>query len=135
MMRKNGFTMIELLAVITILGILSSIAIGGVTQYLKKAKKQDFAMLEKNMKTAIDNYFIDHSSNIPAINGSFSIKAKDLTDEGYLKGLEDPDKTGSSCNLDSSYVLVTRGGSADDFNMTLDYKVCVICSKMKSSGC
>ena len=114
--------MIELLAVITILGILSSIAIGGVTQYFKKAKKQDFAMLEKNMKTAIDNYFIDHSSSIPAIGGNFSIKAKDLTDEGYLKGLEDPDKTGSSCDLNTSYVLVTRGGSETDFNMTLNIK-------------
>ncbi len=133
--QKNGFTMIELLAVITIIGILSSIAVGGVSQYLRKARKEDFAILEKNMKTAVDNYFIDHSSSVPAIGGNIRVNAKTLTNEGYLTGLEDPNKTGASCNLEQSYVLVTRLGNANDFNMTLDYKVCVLCSKMKSSGC
>ncbi len=136
-MRKNkkGFTIVELMAVITIIGILSAVAIGGVTQYLNKAKRQDFEILEKNMKTALDNYFIDHSAEVPAIGANKKVNAQTLMAEGYLTNLEDPDKSGKNCNLTSSYVTVTRAGRADDFNMTLNYRICVICSKMRSRGC
>lgn len=82
MKNKKGFTMVELLAVITIIGILSSVAVAGVTQYLNKAKKQDFAVLEKNMKTALDNYFIEHSGDVPAIGGSKQITAQTLMNAG-----------------------------------------------------
>ena len=37
-MNKKGFTMIELLGVITILGILMVVAIPAVYQYVKKSK-------------------------------------------------------------------------------------------------
>lgn len=133
--KKNGFTMIELLAVITIIGILSSVAVSAVTQYMHKAKKQDFEMLEKNLKAEVQNYFVDHSEDIPNIGASKTITAQTLLNDGYLKNLLDPDKNGVNCNLIRSKVVVTRRGSAQDFNMTLDYKVCVVCSKMKSKGC
>ena len=125
--KKNGFTMIELLAVITIIGILSSVAVSAVTQYMHKAKKQDFEMLEKNLKAEVQNYFVDHSEDIPNIGASKTITAQTLLNDGYLKNLLDPDKNGVNCNLTSSKVVVTRRG--------LDYKVCVVCSKMKSKGC
>lgn len=135
MKNKKGFTMVELLAVITIIGILSSVAVAGVTQYLNKAKKQDFAVLEKNMKTALDNYFIEHSGDVPAIGGSKQITAQTLMNAGYLDKFDDPDKNGTNCNLASSYAKVTRAGASSDFNMTLNYKICVVCSRRKSEGC
>ena len=135
MKNKKGFTMVELLAVITIMGILSSVVTAGVIQYLNKAKKQDFAILEKNMKTALDNYFIEHSGELPAIGDSKTVDAQTLMNEGYLDSFEDPDRGGSACNLTSSYAKVTRAGSSSDFNMTLNYKICVVCSKLKSSDC
>ncbi len=133
--KEKGFTLVELLAVVTLMGVLSSVAVAAVTQYAEKAKKQDFAVLEKNMKTAINNYFIDHSSFIPAIGLSKTVTAKTLIDENYLSSMNDPDKKGNQCNLTSSKVTVTRSGEQSDFNMKLDYKICVICSKRKSTGC
>ncbi len=130
---KQGFTMVELLAVIAILGIIMGIAIPGVTQYLQKARKQEFETLEDNMKVGIDNYFIDHSSAIPAINGTATVSAQTLINEGYLDNLKDPD--GGDCDAAASKVTVTRKGDQSDFNMTLNYKICVICSRLKSSGC
>ena len=135
MKDSKGFTLVELLATITILGILSAVAVNGVTQYLQKSKKQAFETLEKNMKVGINDYFIDHSAMIPAIGASRTITARTLLDEGYITNLSDPDSKGQNCNLDTSNITVTRGGNANDFNMTFTYKVCVRCSKMQSKTC
>lgn len=132
---KNGFTLVELLAVITLLGILSAVAVSSVTQYAESARKQDFEILEKNMKTAINNYFIDHSSGIPAIGSSATVTARTLVDEGYLTSMTDPDKNASQCDLNGSKVIITRSGAQTDFNMKLNYKICVICSKRRSKDC
>lgn len=141
--NKDGFTMIELLAVITIIGILSAVAVSSVTQYQEKAKKQDFEMLEKTLKTAADNYLIDHSGEIPSLNNSKVLTASTLLNEGYLSSLKDPDKNGSTCQLTTSKVTITRKknnntskyGDEEEFNADLDYKVCIICSKRKSKTC
>lgn len=133
--RENGFTLVELLAVVILMGVLSSIAVAGVTQYAEKARKQDFSILEKNMKTAINNYFIDHSSLVPAIGSNTVVTAQTLINENYLTSMNDPDKGGSQCNLTASKVIVTRGGNQSDFNMKLNYKICVVCSKRKSTDC
>ena len=45
-MNKKGFTMIELLAAIVVMGILSVLAITGVTRLIEKSKdekKEDYA--------------------------------------------------------------------------------------------
>lgn len=143
--KESGFTMVELLAVITIMGILSSIAVAGVTQYLNKAKKQDFEILEKNMKSGIDNYLVDHISGVPSIGNSFTKTAQELVDQGYLDGLEDPDHQGVQCDLNQSKITVTRESNSElgkygeedatTFNAKLNYKICVVCSKRKSKSC
>lgn len=141
--KKNGFTMVELLAVITIIGILSAVAVSSVTQYQEKAKKQDFEMLEKTLKTAADNYLIDHSGEIPALNNSKTLTANTLLNEGYIADLKDPDKNGSNCQLTTSKVTITRRKNnniskyddQEEFNADLDYKICIICSKRKSKAC
>lgn len=133
--KNNGFTMIELLAVITILGILSAIAVGGLTQYLNNAKQKDFEILEKDFKAAANNYFLTHAGELPAIGGSTTISAEKLVAESYLDGLKDPDRNGSNCNLSTSKITIKRTGSSHDFNMSLNYKVCIICSRMRSKDC
>ena len=48
-LNKKGFTLVELLAVITILGILMSVAIGAVSWILESAKDNFYKTLEKNI--------------------------------------------------------------------------------------
>ena len=55
-MSKKGFTIIELLAVIVILGILSSIATIGVTRYRQKVTEKELINLHSTIETGFDNY-------------------------------------------------------------------------------
>lgn len=49
--QKRGFTMIELLAVLVILGIIMVIAVPSVVGYLQGARNDYYDQLEESVKT------------------------------------------------------------------------------------
>jgi general secretion pathway protein G len=74
--RQSGFTLLELLIVMTIIGILATIAIPSLIQYPIRAKE---AVLKNNLKEIRDNlekYYAD--------KGRYPSKLEDLTPR-YLK--------------------------------------------------
>ena len=51
MKQKNGFTLIEMLGVIILLGILVSVAIGSYSRYLVQSQAKAFKIEELSFKT------------------------------------------------------------------------------------
>ena len=81
-MNNKGFTFIEILAVIVLIGILSSIAIIGVSRYRENAKNKDYEALAKSSYNAMEEYMIKHPYRKKASlekleNGSFLSNRKD----------------------------------------------------------
>lgn len=134
-MNKKGFTMIELMAAITLLGIMSTLAVVSVSKYLNKSKKTVYRDYEDTLKNAATNYFLDHTGLLPEINDVSGTKvlATTLINEDYLENMKDPTNKSFNCN-NNSYVIVTRKDNVG-FNMDLEYRVCLVCSKYKSSSC
>ena len=127
-MKNKGFTMIELLAVIMILGIITTIAIVGVTSYVNGGRDQTYAEHEETLKRATQNYLMDHSEMIPSNkDDNVRIEASALKDESYVEKLEDP-RSRTDC-VGYSYIKVvkTNENTSANFNSALDYKVCLIC--------
>lgn len=133
MKNKKGFTIIELLATIAIMGVLSTLAVVSMNSVTKHAKNATYQEFEETLKDSTANYLLYNTGLIPDVGGSYKVMASKLTSEGYLDNLTDPQNKTANCN-NSSYVIVKRNSDVD-FNMDLDYKVCLVCSKYKSSSC
>ena len=85
-MNKKGFTMIELLAAIVVMGILSVLAITGVTRLIEKSKdekKEDYAQM---LKIAAQSYMEANKGELPKRSGNQTyVTAPTLKDKRYLK--------------------------------------------------
>lgn len=132
-MNKKGYTLIELLAVIAILGILMGLAYVGVSSYLRSTTKAVIDDYEKNLKTAATNYLIKNSDMVPDVNQEVVLDAQELKDKGFLEEMMDPRNKNSSC-VSGSYVKVVNKGVVS-YNRDLEYKVCLKCRSYKSDVC
>lgn len=79
--NKRGFTLIEILIVVAIIGILAAIAVPNVTRALQTAKANADAANIALLETAVNMYYIDKGT-WPATGTGFQTV---LVNEGYLK--------------------------------------------------
>ena len=112
-MNKKGFTMVELLATIIILGILMGSAIVAISWILDLNKKEYYSTLEKNVILAAKSYYADHRSALPkSIGYSRKITLKTLVEKNYLSEVLDYGK-GDCTKSSDSYVKVTKYSNQD----------------------
>lgn len=74
---EQGFTLIELIIVMTVIGILASIAIPSFVNSIKRAREAVLREDLKTMRTAIDSYTVDREQAPQSLD--------DLVQAGYLK--------------------------------------------------
>jgi type IV pilus assembly protein PilA len=58
-MKQKGFTLIELMIVVAIIGILAAVAIPAYSDYMKKAKVAESGPLTSGVKTFLATYYAD----------------------------------------------------------------------------
>jgi len=74
MKKQQGFTLIELMIVVAIIGILAAIAIPAYQDYTIRAQVSEGINLASGAKAAISEYFMD-SGNLPGSNGDAGLEA------------------------------------------------------------
>ena len=110
--NKKGFTLVELLGTIVIIGILSGLAISGVTRMINNAKKETSESQKKTIKMAAESYFQSNVKKLPKVIGSSSIvSAKELNDAKYIT-TELKNEDGDSC-MENSYVKIYKKSASE----------------------
>ena len=74
MKKQQGFTLIELMIVVAIIGILAAIAIPAYQDYTIRAQVSEGINLASGAKAAISEYFMD-SGALPASNSEAGLEA------------------------------------------------------------
>ncbi len=119
--NKKGFTMIELLAVIIIVGLLLLIAVPAINKQLNSFRVNYYSKLESSVKAAGQDYISDKKFAKPTkLLYSKVISIKDLQNGKYID--EVVDYAGEACDIDNSYVVVVKTGDKD-----YEYHTCLKC--------
>ncbi len=106
MKNNKGFTLVEILGVVTIVGILSTVTLIAYYRYVDKAKQNRYDGLAKSAYRAAQSYAIEN----PSIT---SVTLANLVDSDLLENYSDPNSDG---NCEGSIVTIN--------NDSYDVKLC-----------
>lgn len=140
-LNNKGFTLVEMLAVVVIMGILMAIMVPTVSGILKKNKEDNLEELKQSILAATKIYISDNrynikldsnkcsdtneTRNIISINEVFltnsHLPIQLLVDAGDLSdNVVQPNDRDKKLNLNTSYVVVQYNCSTKNYNYTLE---------------
>ncbi len=103
----NGFTMVELLVTIVIIGLLFTLGYFSITAILNRANDSYYASQEDMIVLAGRDYFADYRSELPKEIGETNyVTLKTLIDEGYIDPVKD--RNDNDCNYEGSIVIAQK---------------------------
>lgn len=121
--NNRGFTMIEILGAIIIMGVLLLIAVPSVSKLMENFRKNYYKELEETLIASAKEYYSDNRLYRPnELLYSSTTSIQSLINKKYVENLND--YKGKSCSLDEgkSYVIVIYRGKND-----YQYESCISC--------
>ncbi|MGD9733027.1 MAG: type IV pilin protein [Desulfamplus sp.] len=100
--KQKGFTLIEMLTVISIMGILMSIAMPSYQKYIIRGREASLKNTLFVLRDVIDQYYAD--------NGQYPDTLEQLVEKRYIRSIPTDPFTGSS----STWILMPPPSDSDD---------------------
>lgn len=121
--NNRGFTLIEIIAAVVLLGIISSIAVPAVYKYVTKSRTFSYENMYESIFDAVKNYRLNNSDDSATYTKA---NINQLVDDKYLNPLVDPADSSKKC---SAEVYITDCQASLDPEVLNDrmYKVKLYC--------
>ena len=118
-MRKNnkGFSLVELLGVMVILGILISSSVIAYSRYRKSARIQSYDTMASSAADAAAQYAMDYP-------GTKDVTLEDLYEGQYLSSLSDPGKKDKTCRGRVSIQTQSTGNTSELDTQSYSVHIC-----------
>ncbi|HGG7587474.1 TPA: pilin [Neisseria meningitidis] len=84
---QKGFTLIELMIVIAIVGILAAVALPAYQDYTARAQVSEAILLAEGQKSAVTEYYLNHGE-WPGDNSSAGVASSSTIKGKYVKSVE-----------------------------------------------
>ncbi|MCA1057876.1 type II secretion system GspH family protein [Rossellomorea aquimaris] len=112
--NERGLTLIELLAVVVILGIIAAIAVPSIGGLINNSKKD--AHIANGQQIVSAARLAVTSIEVDATDGK-TFTLKELVDGGYVEDMDNP--SGGTYSDKKSKVVVTKNANNYDYSVTL----------------
>ena len=105
--NKYGFTLIEILGVVVILGIIMGVGVAGYSNYIEKVKANYYDSQEEMLKEAGIDFFTDNRGRLPQTAGEENcVLLNTLINNRYIQTILDYNK--KSCDGNKSKVCARK---------------------------
>ena len=121
-MKKNAFTLVELIATITILGIITLITAPSVLKLIQSNDEKTIEYFGKSLVNSARSYVTDNKVLIDKSTNR-NIECSALNSANYIK----------SCKINGYNCTTTRVNVARDSKDTYTYKYTLTCKKTKTN--
>ena len=119
-MNYKGFSLIEILATIAIIGILAGLSIMGYSRIVSNSRMKAYEVMAASVQTAMDNYTLDH----PNVK---EMTFEELVEAGYLSNPIDPSSKDQYCrgkikiteNADATLNYQTEGLEKNEYKVSM----------------
>ena len=126
-MNNKGFTMVELLGVVVILGILMATAVAGVSIYKDKAAQQAYDTIAETSMNATKNYMMKYPSGNLGVGEYEVFDILDLYNEQYMERPADPKDDGKLCKGEVKAIVSSKGNTGSKLQ-EFKYEVKLCCA-------
>jgi type IV pilus assembly protein PilA len=134
---ESGFTLVELLVVMLILGLLAAIAIPSFFNQRDKARDADAKALVRTAQTAMETYATDNQGSYAGATAATLITIEETLNEADLTAPENGDALSVTSTADTYSVTVDSQNTPNDFTISraANGTVTLTCTVAASDGC